>query len=288
MASGALLLPPERELPIKRLYTRNMARLLAALFFWAACYKLVYLWLLDSLTPWDLEAAAKNLLLFRHEEHLYYLHIMLLVYAFLPVTRLLVRNGDRQSLEYALGLWLLLGILYPTVRTLWPFTLLGGVPVQWRLNLAYSSIGYTLLGHYLTVYRPRPRRPLCLAALLAGFLLTFGGAWAASAAAGRLEEHFLEGTGAGVFLEALGFWGLCQRASLPEWAGRAAARLSKASFCVFLTHVFFLQFFARHGLRAAEGPPLFTVPLVSLLVLICGWGTYALFSRVPGVRRWLI
>ena len=53
------------------------------------------------------------------------------------------------------------------------------------LNLAYSSIGYTLLGHYLTVYRPRPRRPLCLAALLAGFLLTFGGAWAASAAAGE-------------------------------------------------------------------------------------------------------
>ena len=162
-------------------------------------------------------------------------------------------------MEYALGLWFLLGILYPTVRTLWPFTLLGGVPVQWRLNLAYSSIGYTLLGHYLTVYRPRPRRPLCLAALLAGFLLTFGGAWAASAAAGRLEEHFLEGTGAGVFLEALGFWGLCQRASLPEWAG-----------------------------RAAEGPPLFTVPLISLLVLICGWGAYALFSRVPGVRRWLI
>ena len=89
-------------------------------------------------------------------------------------------------------------------------------------------------------------------------------------------------------MRALGFWGLCQRASLPEWAGRAAERLSKASFCVFLTHVFFLQFFARHGLRAAEGTPLFTVPLVSLLVLICGWGAYALFSRVPGVRRWLI
>ena len=111
---------------------------------------------------------------------------------------------------------------------------------------------------------------------------------ASSAAAGRLEEHFLEGTGAGVFLVALGFWGLCQRAALPEWAGRAAERLSKASFCVFLTHVFFLQFFARHGLPAADRPPLFTVPLVSLLVLICGWGAYALFSRVPGVRRWLI
>ena len=64
--------------------------------------------------------------------------------------------------------------------------------------------------------------------------------------------------------------------------------VSKASFCVFLTHVFFLQFFARHGLRAADGPVLLAVPLVSVLLLACGCGTYALLSRVPGVRRWLI
>lgn len=288
MASGALLLSPERELTIKKLYTRNLLRLLAALLFWAACYKLVYLWLMDSLTPWDLEAAVKNLLLFRHEEHLYYLHIMVLVYAFLPVTRLLAGCGDRRLLEYALSLWLLLGILYPTLRTFWPFTLLGGIPAQWQMNMAYASIGYTLLGHYLTVYHPRPRRSLCLLALLTGYLLTFGGTLAASLAAGGLEEHFLEGTGAGPFLEVLGVWGLCQEASPPEWAGRAAVYLSRASFCVFLTHIFFLQFFARHGLRAAEGPALFTVPLISALVLACGCGAYALLSRVPWVRRWLI
>lgn len=288
MASGALLLPPERELTLRKLYTHNMARLLAALFFWAACYKLVFLALMDSLTPWDLEAAVKNLLLFRHEEHLYYLHIMLLVYAFLPVTRLLAGHGNRRLLEYTLVLWFLLGILYPTVRTFWPFTLLGGVPVQWRMNMAYASIGYTLLGYYLTAVHPRPRRARCLLALLLGFLLTFGGTWAASAAAGRMEEHFLEGMGVGVFLESLGIWGLCGSVSLSERAGRAVTVVSRASFCVFLTHVFFLQYFARHGLRAAAGLTLFTVPLVSALVLLCGLGTYALLSRIPGVRRWLI
>lgn len=288
MASGTLLLPPERELTLKKLYTHNMTRLLAALFFWAACYKLVFLTLMNSLTPWDLEAAAKNLLLFRHEEHLYYLHIMLLVYAFLPVTRLLAGCGDRRLLKYALVLWFLLGILYPTVRTFWPFTLLGGIPVQWRMNMAYASIGYTLLGHYLAVYHPRPRRSLCLLALLAGFLLTFGGTWAVSAAAGRPDEHFLEGMGAGVFLAALGQWGLCQNARLPKRLEQAAARISKASFCVFLTHVFFLQFLARHGLRAVEGPVILTVPLISALLLACGYGAYALLSRIPGVQRWLI
>jgi len=288
MASGALLLPPERELSIKKIYIHYFPRSLAALFFWAACYKLVYLALMDSLTPWDLTAAVKNLLLFRHEEHLYYLHIMLLVYAFLPVTRLFARYADRRLLEYALALWFLLGILYPTVRTLWPFTLLGGIPVQWRMNMAYASIGYTLLGYYLAVYYPKPRRSVCALVLFSGFLLACGGTWAASRRAGAPDSHFLEGMGVGIFLAALGTWGLCRTVSLPERTGRLVTALSRASFCIYLTHVFFLQFLARHGLRAAEGPVLLTVPVISALIVVCCCGLYTLLSRIPGVRRWLI
>ena len=132
MASGALLLKPEKELTLKKLYTRNLPRILAALFFWALCYKLVSLKLMDSLTLPDVADAVKHLLLFHHEEHFYYLHITLLAYAALPVTRLIARYADRRLMEYALVLWFLLGILYPTVRTFWPFTLLSGIPVQWR------------------------------------------------------------------------------------------------------------------------------------------------------------
>ncbi|WP_292920076.1 acyltransferase family protein, partial [Oscillibacter sp. CAG:155] len=39
MASGALLLRPDRELTLRKLYTKNFPRLLAALLFWAVCYK---------------------------------------------------------------------------------------------------------------------------------------------------------------------------------------------------------------------------------------------------------
>ena len=288
MASGALLLPPERELTLKKLYTRTFPRALAALFFWAACYKLVFLALTGGFNPWDLEAAVKNLLLFRHEEHLYYLHIMLLVYAFLPITRLIARCADRRLLEYALALWFLLGILYPTVRTFWPFTLLSGIPVQWRMNMAYASIGYTLLGHYLAVYHPRPRRGVCAGLLLAGFLLVFGGTCAASRAAGAPDGHFLEGMGVGIFLTALGEWGLCRTVRLSKQAGRLASALAKASFCIYLSHVLFLQAFARWGIRTADGPVLFTAPMVAGLIVACCCAVYALLSRIPGVRRGLV
>ena len=131
MASGALLLKPEKELTFQKLYTQNLPRILAALFFWAFCYKLVSLKLMDSLTFPDMIDAVKHLLLFHHEEHFYYLHITLLAYAALPIVRLFARYADQQLLKYTLVLWFLLGILYPTVRTFWPFTLLNGIPVQW-------------------------------------------------------------------------------------------------------------------------------------------------------------
>lgn len=288
MASGALLLRPEKELTLKKLYTRNLPRILAALFFWALCYKLVYLKLMDSLTLPDVVDAVKHLVLFHHEEHFYYLHITLLAYAALPVTRLIARYADKGLMEYALALWFLLGIVYPTVRTFWPFTLLSGIPVQWRMNMTYASIGYMLLGYYLSVYHPRPSRGASGMVLLTGFLLTFWGTCFASYAAGGPDDHFLEGMGVPVFLVVLGLWGLCWTASSSPQGGKLAGFVSRASFCIYLTHIFVLQAFARWGLRAIDGPVLLTAPLISGLIVCCCCIGYMVLSRVPVVRRWLV
>lgn len=245
MASGALLLRPKKELTLEKLYTRNFLRIATALFFWAFCYKLVSLKLMDSLTLPDVMDAVKHLLLFHHDEHFYYLHITFLAYAALPVTRLIARYADKRLLEYTLALWFLLGILYPTVR----------------------SFGLTLL---------------------AGFLLAFCGTCGLSCKAGRSEEHFLEGMGVAMFLVALGIWGLCQAVSLSQKGGLLVCFMSRASFCIYLTHIFVLQAFARWGLRAIDGPVLLTAPLISGLMICCCCVGYAVLSRVPFVRRWLV
>ena len=288
MARGVLLLKPEKELTFQKLYTKNLPRILAALFFWALCYKIVSLKLMNSLTLPDVIDVVKHLLLFHHEEHLYYLHITLLAYAALPITRLFVQYADQQLLKYALALWFLLGILYPTVRTFWPFTLLSGIPVQWRMNMTYASIGYMLLGHYLSVYHPRPNRCISALTLLSGFLLTFWGTCLTSYTAGKPDSHFLEGMGVFVFLVVLGTWNLCQTVSLSKNSRKLAGFLARASFCIYLTHIFFLQAFARWGFRAADGPVLLTVPLISGLIVCCCCAIYMVLSRVPVVRRWLI
>lgn len=288
MASGALLLNPEKELTLKKLYTKKFPKILAALFFWALCYKLVFLIITDRFTISDLIEAIKHLVLFHHEEHLYYLHMTLLVYAFLPITRTIARYTEKQLLEYLLALWVLLGILCPTVRIFWPFTLLRGIPVQWRMNMTYASIGYMLLGYYFETYHTYVKRSRCAVIFVAGFFLTYGGTWVISNKIGKPSEHFLEGMGIPVFLIALGAWGLCQTVSLSKRSTKLTAFTSKASFCIYLTHIFFLQAFARWGLRAVNGPIVLTVPLISGLIVFCCCIVYIVLSQIPCIQRWLI
>lgn len=288
MASGALLLDPARELSLKKLYRKNFLRLLAALLVWAWGYKLFYLLSQGWLNASALVQAGKEVLLFQHEGHLYYLHIMLLVYAFLPVTRLIVRHAGRTLLAYLLGLWFLLGIFYPTVKPFWPFKLLAGIPAQWLMNMTYASIGYTLLGYVLSCGAVPSRRWPWLLTALTGFLIAFCGTWIDSSAVGQVDTHWLEGMGLGMCLLAAGIWGLCSSVPIGERTSQGLTFLSKASFCIFLSHIFFLKLFARLGLTALIGPPLLSVPLLALLLLACGCGVYWVLARIPGVQTWLI
>ncbi len=289
MCSGALLLNPERELTIRKLYSKNMLRILAALLFWATAYKFFHLFLNRTLSLPYIIHALKEVLLFHHESHLYYLHIILLVYAFLPVTRLYVKNAGRQQLEYVLMLWFVLGIFYPTVNTFWPFTLLSGIPLQWLMNMTYASVGYGILGYYLKRYPLRGKGFYCAAALC-GFALVFGGSWFMSLREGTLYQHFLEGMTVGVALLAAGIFGLCS--SVPQqFSARFSAVLhfcSKASFCIYLVHIFFLHFFSALGFTVKILPCLVSIPVIVLANLLCSSCVYLILRKIPIVNKWLI
>lgn len=286
MCSGALLLRPEKSLTLKKLYSKSILRILAALLFWAFAYKCFHLLAEGAFTLPGLWQALKETLLFNHEFHLYFLHIMLVVYVFLPITRAFVRAADRALLRYALIVWFVLGILYPTVRPYWPFNLLNGIPAQWAINMTYSAIGYGLLGYYLKTY-PLSRRWVYALAGAAGFALTFGGTWLLSLTHGELYTNFLEGMSVGVCLMAFGIFGLCvtiRRERLPRFTGY----MSKASFCIYLVHVFFLLLFTQYGFNTSFLPTVLSIPVFVLCMLACSLLVYALLSRIPWVKKWLI
>lgn len=96
MCSGVLFLDRSGGLSVRRIWKRNIPHILLALLVWAAVYKLVPRFLHERLTAEALRTILLELLCGQHEGHLYFLHIMLLVYAALPVTYTFAANADEK------------------------------------------------------------------------------------------------------------------------------------------------------------------------------------------------
>lgn len=287
MLTGALMLDPARELTIRRLWLQKIPRLLAALLVWALIYRLWQMAFYDGgITAAGTADAVRHVLAFHHQNHLYYLHIALLVYALLPVTRLIAAHADRHTLEYLLILWVALGIVYPAGKEIWPLTLLYGIPTQYGLNLAYASVGYGFLGWYLRQYAVRPGIWALTAG--AGFLIVFGGTAALSLRDGCLNETLLEGASPGTALLAAGICGWVFSALRKSQPPPALRTLSRSSFCVYLVHLLPYWELGRLGLSAVTGPCLLFIPLTAAAVLACSLTAWAILSHIPVVRKWLV
>ena len=286
LCSGALMLG--RDIPLKRLFGRNMLRIVLAMLVWALGYQLAALFP-GRLNPAGLWDAVKNTLTLNHEFHFYYLHILILVYAFLPAVRVFIRNASRQETEYLLALWFTVGILFPLLRYFPPFSLISPLNAWYKMGMAYAAIGYGVLGWYLKQYgRTIPEKWYWLA-LAAGFTLTFAGTAFFSLRSGALDERFLEGMSPGPMFMAFGLFGLmANREKWPAPVARVSGRLALSAFCVYLVHILVMRVEIRLGLDVTAVPSLAVIPLTTLAVMIPSHLCWEVLRHIPFVRTWLI
>ncbi len=290
MCSGALFLNTDKDLSLKKLFSKSILRLVVAMIFWATMYKVYNLVETNNFTIANFISDFKNVLFFKQESHLYYIHITLLIYVLLPVLRVFVKNADKSTFRYALIVWFALGVVYPTVIGFWPFKLISGIPLQWKLNLAYNAIGYFMLGHYLKKY-PLKLLPSLISAV-GGFALVYGMTVFMSIKNGSLYTTFIDGMTLGVFFLGVGIYGLCHCAE-PRigkvWAS-ITGYLSKASFCIYLVHMFIL--YEMNDLKLTVNtlsiPAIVSVPMVTAIMLVISLGIYFIISHIPVLKKWIV
>lgn len=286
MCSGALMLRPEKELPLKRLYLHNILRLVIAMLVWSFAYKLWGLYFSGQLNGAGIARSLKEILLFDQRFHFYYLHIMLLVYFFLPVTRSFVKNASEKEMNYFLLAWFALGILYPTLRPYRPLSLIQGFPTQWAMNMSYAAIGYGVLGCRLCQKRlPAKTGAILAAAGLAAVLLP---TVLVSRNNGALFEGCLNGMSAAVCLFAAGLYilGLCAGEKIRRGRGPVEF-ISRASFCIYLAHIFVLDVLQSLGAFGLI-TPLLAIPLLTTVIVAVCCAVYWLISHIPVLSKWIV
>ena len=289
MCSGVLFLDRTDGLSVRHIWKRNIPHILLALLVWAAVYKLVPRFLREKVTADALRAILLELLCGQHEGHLYFLHIMLLVYAALPITYTFAANADEKMERYALVFWIIYGVLLPTAKSFGLLHAFSGIFLQWPLTLAWGAIGCTWLGHFLIKRDPMPVY-LAATMILIGFTICFSGTWVRSVHAGKLEAQMLEGLSLGPCFLAVGFFSICMRLGKKGYGKLEciAKALSGGAFCVYLVHLLVLRVLAHVGFSTSCFRPAISVPFLALLCLSGSYCIYLLLKKIPLVNRWII
>jgi len=286
MSSGALMLEPTKPLSVKKLYLHNILRIVVAMFVWGNAYKLFHLLMNSQLDMKNVLYSFKQILVLEMEFHFYYIYMILLVYICLPITRMFTEKADKKLLQYTLAVWFVVAIIISTVRDFSPFNQFEEITDRWGLNLTYASIGYGVLGYYLKKY-PLSFKTAILC-LISGFSIVFFVTFRLSWKNGILHEQFLSGASIGVCLYAIGIFSVFSNASFKGFIRSMVVYISKASFCIYLSHMFILYTAERFSITAMIGPAVLTVPLFSVVGLLISLVIYTIVSKIPVLNKWII
>lgn len=247
MISGALFLSPEKPLSTRRLYRKNLLRIVTSFCFWSAFYALVYC----TLTGKGKWTFLNQFL--RGHYHMWFLFAMIGLYCITPLLRQIA--ASRRAVEYLLLAGLVLTFLPARLLGFASLFTLPHADVLQSLQSAFaqmnpyrslSCVYYYVLGYYLntTIFSKRKKLLLLgagMAALLATFALT---AWQ-SMRVGETSSHFYANDSINVLLMASAifvlFKELTARFLRGERAKALVLHLSRYSFGVYLIHPFLIE-----------------------------------------------
>lgn len=279
MLSGAFSLDPNKALSPKSLFLGRLPRILVSLAAWGLFYNLILFGRTDGRFTWEgIQTALLLLSRGQTQYHLWFLFMILGLYLVTPVLRGLVKGCGRREIEWLLILWFAVGLLAPAVLSYFPS--MGGYNWLRQLDLPMVGgyLGYYVAGYYLRAYVLRPSARYAVYALgVAGMVVTLtlgGGAF------GYLTPN--------VACTAMALFLLLKQLF---WPGRFrlgwAVSLSRYSFGIYLSHVFFLMLLTHFGLHTLPITPVLLVPALSLAAFLGGLITTWLLNRLPVVGAYI-
>ena len=149
MLSGALFLAPEKDIPLKQLWTHYILRLAILYAVWSFVYCTIGF---ISAYPGSFSTKFYLKCILSGHYHLWFLPLMIGIYAIVPILRKWVLSGTKKDVEYFLLLFVLFEILITTVKVFIKTPEVQNFLNNFNFPLICSYVGYFVLGHYLMQY----------------------------------------------------------------------------------------------------------------------------------------
>ncbi len=289
MLSGAIFLDPARKLDVKRLYRRNILRLVILYLLWSGAYGLLdcYFYGFSNLTGKEI---LKEMASGRY--HLWYLPMLVGIYVLLPVLRSWILHAQKRNVQYFLALFVVLQVLRTTVITFVKNGELLHLLELGEIQMACSYLGYFVLGYYIAhVGIPQKYHKFFYLAVIPGAAANILISNAQSIRDGIPNGVIYDSFGLFTFLIVVAvFLFVTEKAGRHRWGRRssaAIAEVSQGTLGVYLLHIGVIELLEPLGIHSAMVPVAAGVPLLALLTFVLCGAAAALLRRIPLVGRYI-
>lgn len=291
MISGALFLGKEHS--VKRIYTKNIFRIVVTFVFWSAIYIL-----LDSLllnTNYSFKEMVTNFLIGKY--HLWFLFMIVGLYLVVPILNKIV--NDKKIAWYFVFLSFLFAFFIPQCSNIIELkshgisSMMNEMVSKLKLHLPLGFSGYYVLGYLLFNSDIKKKKQLIIYILgIIGLVLTI-------TSTSFLSVGFK--TPLGIFYDDLSVNTLMVSVAVFVFAKshfnnctllhkkNALFFLSKCSFGVYLIHVFIIEFLDKNYFDTIGIiNPILSIPIFSVIVYLISFLLSAILNKIPIVNKWIV
>lgn len=288
MISGALFLSPDKPLIIRRLFGKNLLRLVYAFLFWAVIYTLVT----EGLGQ-GVKIAFISVL--KGPPHFWFLKVMMGIYLVLPVLKSLAAH--EKAFSYLVGLAIMTTFVIPSVFShLGLFNPLGtevlsdyydgfGLPSLYFIT--YFMIGHWLCSHAISCRMKTVIYLLAALSIVGGIL---GTRWL-SYRLGYSHHFFYDDLHPFIFIQGVAVFVFFKdrfKTLSPEWS-RMVIQLSNYSFGIYLVHPLLIFICTNHlGFSSSTFPPAWFVPVYIVFIFILSYLLVKLVSMIPFMKKFVM
>lgn len=290
MLSGNLFLNKSQMPTIHTLLRKYISKLFVMYLVWGMLYAIDAVGF-RAVVNGDIFAIVRSFVI-SPKTHLWYLPTLVGIYLMMPVMWCVAKYENGKYLPYACVMFLVFGVTMTTVKALFSeqellLTFLG------RFSYEMSKYsGYFLLGYYLSkrdFSRTKTRYLLALLFVLICVCTKIGELDAV--AKGKPQGLLYSNLGIPACVEAILIYIVITKEKIvcKEKITQSLAKISRCTLFIYLFHMFVRDHLdSWFGLNSLSFTPVFSVPLISLLIFVICYIIANILLKVPGVNKWLL
>ena len=287
MISGALFLP--RDLPVNRIYTKYLPRLVTAFIFWAAIYALFS----------EGSLMHRLMLVVKGHYHMWFIFMIAGLYICIPLIKPII--SEKKRAKYYLVLAFLFCFLIPTTFTLIKdfgsdavkkaASVVQGNISNMNMHIVLGYAGYFVLGHMINRANLNKQWRMWIYGLgILGFAATIGLDLIVALKTQKCCSNYYGNLNVNILFEAVAVftWFKHRKYDHPRWNG-FVKKLSKYSFGAYLVHALLIeQLNLRLGLNTLSFHPAISVPCIAVIIFALSFSLSAIINHIPCLNKYIV